>query len=174
MFYVSVKSSSLKTIALIAAVAVFATIGGVYAVRKSKSAPVSKMNGIVYKAGTAEERLSFLSQFGWDVAEEPAEVKEVVIPEEFDDVYNQYNAIQKQQKLDLEKYKGARVKCWSYYVRNYPGYENSEGVIRANLLVLDGVVIGGDISSTELSGFMHTFDFPQERSTVSNTSETAA
>ncbi len=170
MFYVSVKSSSLKTVALIAAVAIFATIGGVYAVKKSKSAPVASMNGIVYKAGTAEERLSFLSQFGWEVEEEPAEVKEVVIPEEFDDVYNQYNVIQKEQKLDLEKYKGARVKCWSYNVKNYPGYENSDGVIRANMLVLDGVVIGGDISSTELSGFMHTFDFPQnkaqEKSTV--------
>ena len=95
MFYVSVKSSSLKTVALIAAVAIFATIGGVYAVKKSKSAPVASMNGIVYKADTAEERLSFLSQFGWEVEEEPAEVKEVVIPEEFDDVYNQYNVIQK-------------------------------------------------------------------------------
>lgn len=169
MFYVSVKSSSLKTVALIAAVAIFATIGGVYAVKKSKSAPVASMNGIVYKAGTAEERLSFLSQFGWEVEEEPAEVKEVVIPEEFDDVYNQYNVIQKEQKLDLEKYKGARVKCWSYNVKNYPGYENSDGVIRANMLVLDGVVIGGDISSTELSGFMHTFDFPQNKAQEKST-----
>ena len=169
MFYVSVKSSSLKTVALIAAVAIFATIGGVYAVKKSKSAPVASMNGIVYKADTAEERLSFLSQFGWEVEEEPAEVKEVVIPEEFDDVYNQYNVIQKEQKLDLEKYKGARVKCWSYNVKNYPGYENSDGVIRANMLVLDGVVIGGDISSTELSGFMHTFDFPQNKAQEKST-----
>lgn len=169
MFYVSVKSSSLKTVALIAAVAIFATIGGVYAVKKSKSAPVASMNGIVYKADTAEERLSFLSQFGWEVEEEPAEVKEVVIPEDFDDVYNQYNVIQKEQKLDLEKYKGARVKCWSYNVKNYPGYENSDGVIRANMLVLDGVVIGGDISSTELSGFMHTFDFPQNKAQEKST-----
>lgn len=169
MFYVSVKSSSLKTVALIAAVAVFATIGGVYAVKKSKSTPVSSMNGIVYKAATAEERLSFLSQFGWEVEEEPAEVKEVVIPEEFDDVYNQYNVIQKEQKLDLEKYKGARVKCWSYNVKNYPGYENSDGVIRANLLVYGGVVIGGDISSIELSGFMHTFDFPQDKADEKST-----
>ena len=36
MFYVSVKSSSLKTIALIAAVAVLATIGGVYAEKEQK------------------------------------------------------------------------------------------------------------------------------------------
>ncbi len=172
MFFVSVKSSTLKTIAVVATVAVFATIGGLYAVNKSQSAPVSSMNGITFKAETAQERLSFLSQFGWEVEEEPVEVKEVVIPQEFDDVYNQYNTIQKEQKLDLEKFKGARVKCWSYSVKNYPGYENSDGVIRANLLVFDGVVIGGDISSTELSGFMHTFDFPQENSALQSTEST--
>ena len=163
MFFVSVKSSTLKTIAVIAAVAILATIGGVYAVNKSRSAPVSKMNGIIFKAETNEERLAFLSQFGWEVDEEPSEVKEVIIPQEFDDVYNQYNIIQKEQNLDLEKYKGARVKCWSYNVKNYPGYENSDGVIKANMLIFDGVVIGGDISSTELSGFMHTFDYPQDK-----------
>ena len=101
-------------------------------------------------------------------------VKEIIIPQEFDDVYNQYNIIQKQQNLDLERYKGARVKCWSYNVKNYPGYENSEGVIRANMLIFDGVVIGGDISSTELSGFMHTFDFPQEKAQTTSPGETAA
>ncbi len=162
MFFVSVKSSTLKTFALIAAVAVFATIGGLYAVRKNEEEAVSNMNGIVYKATNAEERLSFLSQFGWQVEEEPAEVKEVVIPTEFDDVYNQYNVIQKEQNLDLEKYKGARVKCWSYRVENYPGYEGKSDIIRANLLVYNGVVIGGDICSIELSGFMHTFDMPQK------------
>lgn len=174
MFFVSVKSSTLKTVAVIASVAIFVSIGGIYAVKKSKSSPVSSMNGIVYKAATEEERLSFLSQFGWEVDEEPAEVKEVVIPTEFDDVYNQYNVIQKEQNLDLEKFKGARVKCWSYNVRNYPGYETKGGVIRATLLVFDGVVIGGDISSTELSGFMHTFDFPQEKAIESTTQPESA
>lgn len=171
MFVVSVKSSTLKSIAVFSLVAVLATIGGVYAVKKNKTAPVSKMNGIVFKASTSEERLSFLSQFGWEVEEEPEEVKEVVIPTEFDDVYNQYNVIQKQQGLDLEKYKGARVKCWAYKVKNYPGYEDSTAVIRANMLVFDGVVIGGDISSTELGGFMHTFDFPQNSKVKGETTQ---
>lgn len=33
--------------------------------------------------------------------------------------------------------------------------------MRANLLILDGRVIGGDISSTELGGFMHGFHAPE-------------
>ena len=46
---------------------------------------------------------------------------------------------------------------WSYDILNYPGYENTEGIIRGNILVYEGTVIGGDICSNELGGFMHTF-----------------
>ncbi|MBR6748707.1 MAG: hypothetical protein IKM07_07185, partial [Clostridia bacterium] len=45
---------------------------------------------------------------------------------------------------------------------NYPGGLSD---VAANLLILDGEVIGGDISSTLLDGFMHGFDpaqFPAE------------
>ena len=160
MFFISVKSSKLKSVVAIALVAVFATIGGIYLVSKNNNRPVSKANGIVYKASTADERIAFFSQFGWEINEEPAEVKEVVIPDEFDDVYLNYNKLQTEQKLDLEKYKGARVKCWSYEILNCPGYENCSGVIRGNILVYEGIVIGGDISSVELGGFMHTFEHP--------------
>lgn len=109
------------------------------------------------RAGTHEERLTFFSQFGWEIDEDPAQVKEVIIPAEFDETYEDYNDIQRQQNLDLEKYKGARVKMWSYDILNYPGYENTEGIIRGNILVYEGIVIGGDICSNELGGFMHTF-----------------
>ena len=39
-------------------------------------------------------------------------------------------------------------------------YENSDGLIRGNILVYDGIVVGGDICSVELGGFMHTFSMP--------------
>ena len=158
MFVVSVKSSKLKRSVAVFLVAVFAVIGGVHLVGSFNNKPVANINGIVYKAATAEERIAFFSQFGWEINEEPCEVKEVVIPEEFDDVYTRYNEIQQAQNLDLDKYKGARVKCWSYEILNYPGYENSKGIIRGNILVYDGVVIAGDVSSVELDGFMHGFD----------------
>ncbi len=109
------------------------------------------------RAETHEERMSFFSQFGWEIEENPSQVKEVIIPDEFDETYEMYNDIQRQQNLDLEKYKGARVKMWSYDILNYPGYENTHGIIRGNILVYEGIVIGGDICSNELGGFMHTF-----------------
>lgn len=44
--------------------------------------------------------------------------------------------------------------------KNYPGYEGADGTVQANILVYEGAVIGGDVCSTELDGFMQGFDFP--------------
>ena len=105
-------------------------------------------------AVTAEDRINFLKQFGWEVKVEPVEVTEVLIPREFDEVYEQYNEVQKNQNMDLSACKGKRVKRWTYEVNNYPGVRAG---VRANILVLDGKVIGGDVSSAETGGFMHGF-----------------
>ena len=82
-------------------------------------------------AGDSDERIAFLKQFGWDVEEEPVEVTEVVIPETFNSVYEQYNEIQKQQGLDLSKFGGVTCKKWVYQVTNYPKPGES---VRATLL----------------------------------------
>ena len=71
-----------------------------------------------------------------------------------------YNEIQKAQNLDLTPYAGKRAKRWTYNIKNYPGYEGDSGTVQANILVYEGAVIGGDICSTELDGFMQGFDFP--------------
>lgn len=160
MFVISLKSEKLKKILVLCLVAVFAVIGGIVYVSKSDTTPVSNIGGIEMKASTAEERLLFFSQFGWEINEDPVEVKEVIIPEEFDETYSKYNELQKTQGLDLEPFKNVRVKMWCYEIRNYPGYEDKENIILGNILVYDGIVIGGDVSSTELDGFMHGFSMP--------------
>lgn len=104
--------------------------------------------------------LAFISTFGWEVNEEPDEVREVVIPAEFDEVYSNYNAIQKKQGYDLLKYAGKRVKRWTYTVLNYPGYEEEE-FIKINVLMCDNEIIGGDVCSIRLDGFMHGFSKEQ-------------
>ena len=69
-------------------------------------------------------------------------------------VFPKKNELQKSQGFDLTDYAGKSVTIYNYKVLNYP--ENSEYVY-ATLIVLDGVIIGGDIHSTELNGFMHGF-----------------
>ena len=156
MFVISMKSEKLKKYLIIAIACALTTIGGIISV-STDTAPVSNLGGINMRASTAEERIAFFSQFGYEISEDPLEVKEVVIPTEFDETYEEYNNIQKAQGLDLSKYKGKRVKMWSYAIKNYPGYETADGTIRGNILVYNGVVVGGDVSNIELGGFMVGF-----------------
>lgn len=162
MFIVSVKGSKLVKYLVFFAIGILAVIGGIVNVSMESSKPVSKIGNINMRVETDEQRATFFSQFGWEVKETPLEIKEIVIPPEFDETYTKYNELQKQQNLNLEKYKGVRVKHFSYEVLNYPGYTDSPGMIHANILVYDNTVIGGDICSIELNGFMHTFNPPNE------------
>ena len=105
-----------------------------------------------YSGRSNPERIAFLEHCGWEVAELPTASGRVQIPPEFDDVYRNYNQLQRKQGFDLEKYAGKAVERYQYTVTNYPNYS---GEVRANLLIFDGKIIAGDICSLELGGFMH-------------------
>ncbi len=115
--------------------------------------------GVSLKAADNEQRLAFIRFFGYDVVEEPVEIKDIVIPEQFNDTYISYNEIQISQGFDLSKYKGKSAKSYSYAVTNYPGVKDSEKTVRANLIVYKGKIIAGDVCSVKLDGFMHAFNY---------------
>lgn len=158
MFVFSLKANKLRKIVFIALIVIFVIAAACYlfAHGNEDSEDVSK-SGINYSVTDAASKIAFISQFGWQVNEDPIEVTEVIIPEEFNETYENYNEIQKEQGLDLSKFKGQRVKRWTYEITNYPGSIADEGVIRINLLIYKDKVIGGDVCSTELDGFMHGF-----------------
>ncbi len=145
MFIFSVKSSKIRIILIFVFIAVVVATGLLFFGKERASSVVAE-GGISLRASNEEERTAFLSQFGWDFDTEPAAVKEVTIPWEFDEAYTQYNALQKRQSLDLEKYKGQIAKKWTYNINNYPGYEGKKGFVQANILVFGGNVIGADIT----------------------------
>lgn len=97
-------------------------------------------------------RIAFLGGFGWQVDEEPSEILEIVIPDQFDSVYEQYNQLQKKQGYDLTRWRGKTARRYTYRILNYP---NAQDEVFANLILCDGQVIGGDVSSVALNGFMH-------------------
>ena len=53
-------------------------------------------------ASDNRERIAFLKQFGWEAESEPVEIDQVLIPQKFNKVYENYNEIQRGQGLDLE------------------------------------------------------------------------
>ncbi|MCC8073455.1 MAG: DUF4830 domain-containing protein [Clostridiales bacterium] len=113
---------------------------------KSVSASIS--------ASTNEERVDYLSGFGWEVEEE-FETKELTIPQRWNDVYIDYNEVQENQGFDLTDYKGRNVTLYTYTITNYK--DINEGIV-ADMLVCDGILIGGDICNTSADdGFLVGF-----------------
>ena len=106
-------------------------------------------------AANEQQRRDFMAAYGWEVEEEPLEIQEVLIPSEFDETYEKYNYIQKQQGFDLSRYRG---KVCRKYVYALPGYPGGVEDARITLLIYKCRVIGGDISSPSADGFMHGFD----------------
>ena len=106
---------------------------------------------------TNEDRIAYLESYGWSVSSDPIAVEELIIPEQFDETYSQYLELQASQGFDLTDYCGKRVKRYTYEITNYP---TGESGIQAGLLVYKSTVIGGDVLSAQLGGFIHGLEMP--------------
>lgn len=106
-----------------------------------------------------EKNVKFLESYGWQVEEKAIEQEDVIIPEVFDEVYKNYNELQKQAGLDLEACQGKKAIRYTYLVTNYP--EDVGEAVRANVLCVDGEVVAGDVMTVSLSGFMHSLNYPK-------------
>ncbi len=162
MFVYSMRASTLKffgvtTLAVIALVALLVLLPGAEVPGTAMSGSMLETAGTVRfdKIKTAEDRIGFLRQFGWEVEAEPVEEEKVTVPAEFDKVYQSYNELQNKQGFDLTKYRKKEVTRYTYRITNYPDYD---GVVYANFLVYRNRVIGGDVCSEDVNGFLHGLD----------------
>ena len=142
---IKVKKPNLLAAALLVVIACLLAVVALTAYRFSKKSQ--------YTLENEAQRQQFLKQMGWEVSGEFDECRQVLIPEQFNEVYEGYNELQKQQGFDLSAYKGKSCDVYTYKVKNYKGHEDKDDV-RCNLMICDDVLIGGDVSSTELDGFM--------------------
>ncbi len=161
MFTISFRLKRRTVITAVISLLFVVLLGGLILFLSKGTAEAAEPQALC-SAKTDEERIQFLNSFGWEVEPQPAEVMELTIPETFDGVYEEYNAIQQRQGMDLAKYKGKRVKRWTYQITNYP----DEPQVVANLLVYEDKIIGGDVSTVRLDGFMQGFDPDSQRLTA--------
>ncbi len=98
-----------------------------------------------------QDRLDYLLALGWQVDADSEQRQEILLPREFDAVLQDYNALQKQQGFDLERYAGQSATLYSYRVTSWP---DKEATVIAELYCHKGLVIAGDVHSTALDGFM--------------------
>ena len=87
----------------------------------------------VYEMKSEAQRQAFLKEMGWEVSDEYDECKAVTIPKEFNEVYEKYNKLQKQQGFDLEDYKGKTAEVYTYAVKNYGIRSRRSGLILSSV-----------------------------------------
>jgi len=104
-----------------------------------------------------EDRVAYLQAWGWQVSEQPIVTQELLIPEELDESYQDYLALQSGQGFDLEKCAGKRVKRYTYEITNYP---TGEAGVQVNLLIRKNTVVGGEVLSSQPGGFLHGLAMP--------------
>lgn len=95
-------------------------------------------------AVTTAERIDYFALHGWEV-EEISE-KEIIIPSEFSEAYEEYAIIQDKQGLPLREYAGKNARLYVYTVRNYSP-ENQK--MLAELIVCDDIVVASLVYSED-------------------------
>ena len=146
MFVYTIKWNK-TTALLIILIAALVICGIIFAIAASGGSSSSSV-----KVKDNDDRLDFLASLNWEVEEQPISERKIIIPKEFSKVYTEYNNLQKAQGYDLSKYCGLEATIFTYRVTNYTGYT---GNVVAEIYVLNFEIIGGDIHSLELDGFMH-------------------
>lgn len=144
---------------ILAVAAAAAVVCGILLAAAGLGEQDTAVSGVVSPTGikTNEDRVAYLESYGWQVSQEPTAVEELLIPETFDESYTQYLDLQTAQGFDLTDYQGKRVKRYTYAINNYPTGETG---IQAGLLIYKNTVIGGDVLSPQLGGFIHGLTMP--------------
>ena len=151
MMVMTAKVDMKKTAILLGAIAaviiaIIMLLGG--SDTQTTSAPAASNN---------DARVKFLKDFGWDVANSPAESSQVRIPDQTNEIFDRYNQLQKSQGYDLSKLAGKNAMRYVYKVNNYPG---ATAPVYATVLVYKNQIVGGDVTDTSPKGKVQGFKMP--------------
>ena len=147
MFVVTTKVSKTKLAALVTLVIAALVLAAVLAAAKTGTPEAADARN----GETNEARVAYITQQGWQVNAEPIQTQTVKIPAEDTEVLRRYNELQKSQGFDLTQYAGRQATRYVYEVLNAP---DAEGPVYATIFVLDGRIVGGDVTDTAPAGKM--------------------
>lgn len=129
-------------IIIAAAVLLFVVLLSSGGAMPNDSATCDEIGKFSLVAQTVGGEVGFIKQFGYDVNADSRTSDTVVIPSNFNEIYEEYNTLQKKIGLNLEDYKGREVTKITYEL------ENSEEKY-AVILTLQGRVIGAHLTNGE-------------------------
>ncbi len=125
---------------LISAAIALAAIVLIFPDNKPDAAPASAP----VDASSASRRIDYFASHGWEV-EEIAE-KNITIPADFSQDYEQYAQLQDKQELPLREYAGRNAQLYVYDVKNYSPESRK---MLAELLVCDDTAIASMVYSED-------------------------
>lgn len=104
-------------------------------------------------SGASEEEyvLKFLADNGIFVCDDFI-VENIVLSRSNEKVFSDYNSIQKENGFDMEPFIGKEVRRYTFEVNNNP--YTSEEVFCAVVFTFNGEIIGADIHSPSVNGFI--------------------
>ena len=161
MFVYALKASKSRTLPLIVLIAL---VLAVLIALIWFPADRTMVTSAAVAADSDEDCAAYLKSLGYTVELPAASVREVRLPEPFDEALAAYNALQAESGFDLSGFAGQHVKCRTYTLAEHPS-----GVpATVHLYTYDGRVIGGDISADDGS-FLHALQ-PTEGPSLSESS----
>lgn len=149
MFICTLKFDRKKAVFIIA-MAALVLIGIILLVGAFTGGGAKSEAKAALSARNEKGRAAYLAACGWTVETPALSEDTVLIPKQFSPVFEEYNELQRQQGFDLSDYCGMEVTMYTYRVLD----SGREGEVLAVLYVLNGAVVGGDVHSTALDGFM--------------------
>ncbi len=96
---------------------------------------------------TNAKRVNYLQSLGIKVDETATDIKDITIPENFSDVYENYNSLQMENGFNLKNFKGKPAKVYTYAI-------HGDGETVVHLIICSDEIIGGDIASLKIDGNM--------------------
>ena len=100
---------------------------------------------------STEGRCAYLASLGLRADPASEELRPVALPARFDALLEDYNALQLSQGFDLRAAAGRTCLCCSYDLVGFPDWD---GRVIATLYLFRGRVIGGDVHTAAVDGFM--------------------
>lgn len=142
MFVVSMKATKSHMISLIFCIALIAAM-----LIAALCFPAERTMIASTAASGADDAAcaAYIKSLGY-TAELPAvAVREIRLPDEFDESLVDYNALQQQAGFDLSAYRGQRLKLRTYDLAEHP----SGTPAQVHLYVYNGLIVGGDITTED-------------------------
>lgn len=127
-------------ILILIAVAIYAAI---FLIPEKSPEPETPEKTVV-SASTPSERIDYFASHGWEVEEIAG--KDITIPSDFSEAYEEYAVMQDRQGLPLREYAGKNARLYVYEVRNYRP-ENKK--MLAELLVCEDTAIASMVYSED-------------------------